>query len=101
MAGIVSQGDILKIEKISKPIFVASKDFFNASGEIIGCPIYKESSRSPLHIHISTDSTVGYVQCEKIALLDLKVRGYKIIDRIAIRDIMELTDAIQGIFDYV
>ena len=30
------QGDILKIEKIKHPVLVASKDFFNSSGEIIG-----------------------------------------------------------------
>lgn len=33
------QGDILKIDKIVHPVLVASKDFFNSSGEIIGCPI--------------------------------------------------------------
>ncbi len=33
------QGDILKVEKIKHPVLVASKDFFNTSGEIIGCPI--------------------------------------------------------------
>ncbi len=43
----------------------------------------------------------GYVQCEKLALLDLNVRGYSRIDRIRYPDIMEVTDAIQGIFDYV
>lgn len=30
------QGDILKIEKIKHPVLVASQDFFNTSGEIIG-----------------------------------------------------------------
>ena len=43
----------------------------------------------------------GYVQCEKMALLDLNVRGYKIIDRIELTDIMNITDAIQAIFDYI
>ena len=32
------QGDILKVEKIKHPVLVVSKDFFNASGQIIGCP---------------------------------------------------------------
>lgn len=35
------QGDVLKIEKIKHPVLVVSKDFFNSSGEIIGCPIIK------------------------------------------------------------
>ena len=67
----VHQGDILKIEKIKHPVLVASKDFFNTSGEILGCPIIKESVEGPLHIWISADETNGYVQCEKLALLDL------------------------------
>ena len=45
-----TQGDILKIEKINHLVLVASKDFFNTSGEIIGCPIIKHSNPGPLHI---------------------------------------------------
>ena len=41
------QGDILKIEKIKHPVLVVSKDFFNTSGEIIGCPIIKNSTAGP------------------------------------------------------
>ena len=37
--GIAHQGDIIKVEKIKPPVLVVSKDFFNESGEIIGCPI--------------------------------------------------------------
>ena len=101
MAVGVHQGDILKIEKIVHPVLVVSKDFFNTSGEVIGCPIYKNSTLSPLHILVSAKELEGYVQCEKLALLDLTVRGYKKIDRIPIGDIMNITDAIQGIFEYI
>lgn len=97
----IHQGDIIKIEKIERPVLVTSKDFFNQSGEIIGCPIFVDSSGSPLHIYVKTEETIGYVQCEKLALLDLRVRGYKKIDRLPLTDIMNITDAIQGIFDYV
>ena len=31
------QGDILKIERIKKPVLIVSKDFFNQTFEIIGC----------------------------------------------------------------
>ena len=31
----VHQGDILKIERIKKPVLVVSKDFFNQTHEII------------------------------------------------------------------
>lgn len=42
------QGDILKIANIKHPVLVASKDFFNTSGEIIGCPIINNSKPGPL-----------------------------------------------------
>ena len=42
--GIAHQGDIIKVEKIKPPVLVVSKDFFNESGEIIGCPIIGDSN---------------------------------------------------------
>ena len=95
------QGDILRVEKIKHPVLVVSKDFFHSSGEIIGCPIIKESLSGPLHIWMSTEENNGYIQCEKLALLDLSVRGYKIIDRLPIPEIINVSDAIQGIFEYI
>lgn len=98
---LLQQGDILKIEKIQHPVLVVSKDFFNTSGEIIGCPIIVNSMPGPLHIWISTESTEGYVQCEQLKLLDLSIRGYKKIDRLPIYEKMNISDAIQGIFEYI
>ena len=97
----ISQGDILKIERIKKPVLVVSKDFFNQTGEIIGCPIYESGESGALHIRIDTDEVVGYVQCEKLALLDMNIRGFQKIDRIHMPEIIDITDAIQGIFDYI
>lgn len=97
----LQQGDIIKIEKIKHPVLVVSKNFFNTSGQIIGCPIMKDSISGPLHIWMQTDETEGYVQCEKITLLDLSIRGYKKIDRLPISDIIEISDAIQSIFEYI
>lgn len=98
---MVHQGDILKIERIKSPVLVTSKDFFNKSGEIIGCPILEGGAEGPLHIKIETETVKGCVQCEKLALLDLTVRGFSRIDRIMMVDIINITDAIQGIFDYI
>lgn len=95
------QGDILKIEKIKHPVLVASKDFFNTSGEIIGCPIISNSNPGPLHIWMSTESVEGYIQCEKLALLDLTIRGHKKIDRLPVSEMINVSDAIQGIFEYI
>lgn len=101
MKETLRQGDIVKIERIKDPVLVTSKDFFNQAGEIVGCPIFQRSMAGPLHIKIKTDSTEGYVQCEKLALLDLNVRGFVKTDRVSMADIIDITDAIQGIFDYV
>ena len=98
---IVHQGDILKIEKITPPVLVVSKDFFNASGEIIGCPIINNSTAGPLHIWMSTENTEGYIQCEKLALLDLTYRGYKKVDKLPLFEVMDVSDAIQSIFEYI
>lgn len=99
--GYVHQGDILKIEKINHPVLVASKDFFNTSGAVIGCPIIMNSNPGPLHIWMATENTEGYIQCEKLALLDLSVRGYKKVDALPIADMINVSDAIQGIFEYI
>ena len=95
------QGDILKLERIKHSVLVVSKDFFNLSGEIIGCPIFVNSMESPLHIYIEASEIKGYVQCEKMMLFDLTVRGYKRVDRAGLGDVINITDAIQGIFDYI
>lgn len=101
MKGVIHQGDILKIERIKPPVLVVSKDFFNESGEIIGCPIYENGTEGPLHIQVETDEVSGFVQCEKLALLDMNIRSYKKIGRISLSDVINITDAVQGIFDYI
>lgn len=50
---------------------------------------------------MSTENVEGYVQCEKLALLDLSIRGYKKVDRLPISEMINISDAIQGIFEYV
>ena len=90
------QGDILKVEKIKHPVLVASKDFFNTSGEII-----TNARSGPLHVWMSTENTEGYIHCEKLALLDLSVRGYKKTDRLPFSEMINVSDAIQSIFEYI
>jgi len=97
----VHQGDILKIDRIKLPVLVVSKDFFNRSGEIIGCPVYDTGKTGALRIHIKTDEIEGYVHCEKLTLLDLSVRGFSKLDSIRMDDVINITDAVQGIFDYI
>ena len=94
------QGDLLKIENIRHPVLVVSKDFFYSSGAVIGCPVIKDSIAGPLHIWMSVEDNEGYIQCEKLALLDLSVRGYKRIGRLPLAEMINISDAIQSIFEY-
>ena len=50
-------------------------------------------------IKIKTSNTEGYVHCEKMKLFDLNVRGFSKIDSLSISDLIDITDAIQSIFD--
>ena len=50
---------------------------------------------------MSTENTEGYIQCEKFALLDLSIRCYKKVDRLPISEMINVSDAIQGIFEYI
>lgn len=97
----IHQGDVVKIEKIKLPVLVVSKDFFNASGEIIGCPIYEDGCAGALRISVMTDVLKGYVHCEKVTLLDLNVRGFSKLCSVPLADMINITDAVQSIFDYV
>ena len=96
----ISQGDILKVEKLFFPVLVVSKNFFNQSEQIIACPILGEATADPLHIPVTWNGTQGIVLCEQLKVLDLRVRGYKKTGELKLESIMDITDAIQSIFDY-
>lgn len=100
MVNEIFQGYILSVEGIKIPVLVVSKSFFNKSEQVIACPILEAASEDPLHISIHTKDIQGVVLCEQIKLLDLRVRGYKKISELIIDDIMNITDAVQSIFDY-
>lgn len=98
---MIRQGELLKVDGIKYPVLVVSKDYFNQLGGVIGCPVYKEGSEGAIHIRICTDLVEGVVYCEKMSLMDMKTRHFSVIDRINLADIIDITDAIQSIFDYV
>ncbi len=97
----ISQGDILSVDKLTFPVMVVSKNFFNRSEQVIACPVTKNAAPDPLHIKVNlTPDEEVYVLCEQIKLLDLRIRGFKKINEAGMESIMDITDAIQGIFDY-
>ncbi len=97
---ILEQGDIITVEKLEGNYLVVSKNFFNTTEQVILCPIVKDTFPDPLHIAIETDEVQGLVMCEQMRLVDLRYRGFKKVDRIHYPDIIDITDAIQSIFDY-
>lgn len=97
----IEQGDILSVEKIPSPVLVVSTNFFNKNEQLIGVPISQSANPDPLHIPIRTQNLQGIVLCEQMRYLDLRAREYKKIGDLPVGDVMNITDAIQGIFDYI
>ena len=97
---VIEQGDMLRVSGIEYPVIIVSNNYFNESGKVIACPILKNAVEGPLHIKL-TDSTVeGYVLCEQVKYLDLKARNYSKLTSTHYFDIMDISDAVMGIFDY-
>ena len=97
---IPEQGDLLKISGIAYPVIVVSNHFFNQSGKAIVCPILKNAVEGPLHIRLKDSQIQGYVLCEQVKYIDLKVRNFSRLAASHYFDIMDISDAVMGIFDY-
>ena len=94
------EGDIMAVENIKGKFLVVSKNFFNSTEQAVLCPIVQDTFPDPLHIKTEAEDVGSIVMCEQMRLLDLRYRGYKKIGRIHYSDIINITDAIQSIFDY-
>ena len=95
---MVEQGEIIKIEGIKIPALVVSKNLFNESGKVIVCPVIEGSSSATLSFPIDDDR---YVLCDSIRQLDIKSRGFTQNGRIPLAQVIQITDRIQSIFDYI
>ena len=52
-------------------------------------------------VKIISNNDLSEAKKEKLALLDLSIRGHKKIGRISMSELVNVSDAIRGIFDYV
>ena len=100
MAYRFEQGDIIKVENHRNPLLVVSKDTFNQSGQALCCPLARDVFPEPLHIRVQGSEISGTVLCEQIRFFDLRSGKYSKLDSLDLRTVMDITDAIQGIFDY-
>ena len=96
----IEQGDILKVQGQQYPVIVVSNNYFNETGKAVVCPIRKDVRPGPLHLPLKYEQVDGYILCEQVHYLDLEQRTFSKIGSIPYFDIMDLSDAVMGIFDY-
>lgn len=95
------QGDIIKVEGISKPLLVVSKDLFNKEGMAMCCPLFQKSTSHPLHISVTDLDGNAYIALvEQTKLVDISFRGYSFLSRLSYYDVMNVSDALQALFEY-
>ena len=98
-----SQGDIIRIEGYKNLFLIVSRNkLIEATQCFHVCPILEEISEGPLHIAVKGISgTTGTVLCEQIKLIDAAARSCMVRDCIAMADLINISDAIQGMFEYL
>ena len=100
MRETVKQGDIIAFADHPIKGLVLSKDIFNRTGMSILCPVANSAPEDPLHISVGIGKETYIALCEHLKSFDLKKRHYKTLGSIDYAQIQEVTDAVQGIFDY-
>lgn len=99
---IIEQGVVLKVPGLcSMPVAVVSKNLFNQAGSAMVCPVTDDRPDNIFHIEVRYAEMNGTVLCEQVRMVDLRKRGFTRIGCLKMPDIMNITDAIQSIFDYV
>ena len=97
---VAEQGDLLKINGVADPAIVVSNNPFNRLGKVMVCPIRKDVQENPLHIEINAGQVEGYVLCEQVKYIDLSSRSATKISSANYFDILNISDAVMGIFDF-
>ena len=93
-----SQGDVIKITGFKNLFLVISKNSFIKKTSVFHvCPVLDPYPAGPLHIPVDK---YGTVICEQIKLIDPNERACSQKGRISYNEIMNISDAIQGIFEY-
>lgn len=96
------QGDLIKISGYKNLFLIVSKNGFIQHTHVFHvCPVLKNIQDGPLHIKITgMEGAKGTVICEQVKLIDPGVRNCVKTDRIPYDSIMNISDALQGIFEY-
>ena len=97
-----SQGDILKISGYKNLFLVLSRNaYIQATHTFHVCPFLSGYTPGPLHIPAAgLKDTEGTAICEQIKLIDPGARACSRIDRIPYAEMINISDAVQGMFEY-
>lgn len=97
-----SQGDLIRIQGFHDLFLIISNNTFIQSTYVFHvCPVLDFVKEGPLHIPVAgRQGSAGTAICEQLKLIDPSVRGCNRVDRIPYDQIMNVSDAIQGIFEY-
>ena len=97
-----SQGDIVKIQGFRSPFLILSKNaYISSTNTFHVCPFLEKEKEGPLHIPAKgIRGTEGKAICEQIKLIDPAFRACSRQDRLSYKKMMEILDALQGIFEY-
>jgi len=100
------QGEIIKLnldptkgheQAGHRPVLVVNNaSFSKASNMIVVCPITNAGLNSPLHIRLQGLATTGFVMCGQIKAINIRARGYKIVETIDDDTLWEVVDIIRG-----
>jgi len=103
---MIKQGDIIKLnldptkgheQAGYRPVLVVNNGSFSrASNMIVVCHITNTDRNSPLHVRLNGSVTTGFVMCDQIKTIDIRARGYKVIETVDDDTLWEVTDIICG-----
>jgi mRNA interferase MazF len=97
-----SQGDLIQVSGFKNLFLIVSKNaFIRAVHMFHVCPVLKNVAEGPLHIPIKgINEYSGTVICEQLKLIDPSERACIRKDRLSYAATVNISDAIQGIFEY-
>ncbi|MCR5310222.1 MAG: type II toxin-antitoxin system PemK/MazF family toxin [Lachnospiraceae bacterium] len=98
-----SQGDIVKIEGYRNCLFViiSKNAFIMATGMFHVCPLLPDVPEGPVHISVcGNKGTSGTVICEQIKAIDSKARNCVVVDTLPYGFKIDVSDTVQGVFEY-
>lgn len=97
------QGDVIKISGLKdKYIIISNNSFIKNYNCFHICPTIQGDNESPIHPLIRTNLGSNYLAiCEQVKLIDPHGRACTKIGRLDFFDIQNVSDIIQGLFEYI